>query len=38
MTDAQLVTLARRNQMRLVTFAVGAAALAPEGTVELLRV
>lgn len=37
-TDAQLLALARRHRMRLVTFDAGAAALAGGGDVELLRV
>jgi toxin-antitoxin system PIN domain toxin len=35
-TDAQLVTLARRNGMRLVTFDAGVLALADRRDVELL--
>ncbi len=37
-TDAQLLTLARRNAVRLVTFDAGIAALAGEQGVELLTV
>lgn len=35
-TDAHLITLARRHSMRLVTFDTGAAGLARDGRVELL--
>ena len=37
-TDAHLLTLARRHAVRLITFDAGVAALAAEGDVELLTV